>query len=472
MAVVFALAPRAFPAGRTLVPAVDLPPRARRPRPRARRLRPLGAALPEGRGPQRLRRAVSRPRARGRSGRSGPPRSSSPDRAGAGATCSGSPWPASLAAALAATGVVGSAAPPAEGRAGAGRRPSTRARRACRASRRSGSSRSWPCRAAASSTCGRPTRRPARGCCASEVFTDFDGRRWTNAARAGRSRRARSATILAARRRRRLVSGPLLADTGAWFPACRPPARRRRDEGGPRSRSSSTSRTWDAGPSSCPARVGRRDGGRALPGGGPIRQHPAARRACRFASTARGCAPRPRRSGASPLRRRPRARASRCPPSSTRGCGRSPAAWRPSADAARAAGRHRARTCRPATATRSRPGAFRTGDPLAEFLFEKKAGYCEYFASAAVVLLRLQGVPARFVKGLSVGPQTDQGGGLHVVRDSDAHAWVEAWIPGEGWVEADPTPPGQFAEAHGTRGLLPAVPPARARRAVRRRGPG
>ena len=65
-----------------------------------------------------------------------------------------------------------------------------------------------------------------------------------------------------------------------------------------------------------------------------------------------------------------------------------------------------------------RPGAFRTGDPLAEFLFEKKAGYCEYFASAAVVLLRLQGVPARFVKGLSVGPQTDQGGGLHVVRDS------------------------------------------------------
>jgi hypothetical protein len=91
------------------------------------------------------------------------------------------------------------------------------------------------------------------------------------------------------------------------------------------------------------------------------------------------------------------------------------------------------------------PGAFRTGDPLAEFLFEKKAGYCEYFASAAVVLLRLQGVPARFVKGLSVGPQTDVGGGLHVVRESDAHAWIEAFVPGEGWVEEDPTPPGQFA---------------------------
>lgn len=96
------------------------------------------------------------------------------------------------------------------------------------------------------------------------------------------------------------------------------------------------------------------------------------------------------------------------------------------------------------------PGPFRRdGDPLAEFLFEKKRGYCEYFASAAVVLLRLRDVPARYVKGLSVGPQSDMGGGLHVVRESDAHAWVEAWIPGEGWVEADPTPPGQFADARG-----------------------
>jgi hypothetical protein len=99
------------------------------------------------------------------------------------------------------------------------------------------------------------------------------------------------------------------------------------------------------------------------------------------------------------------------------------------------------------------PGPFRPdGDPLAEFLFEKKKAYCEYFASAAVVLLRLQGVPARFVKGLSVGPQTDMGGGLHVVRESDAHAWVEAWILGEGWVEADPTPPGQFESARGAPG--------------------
>jgi transglutaminase-like putative cysteine protease len=100
------------------------------------------------------------------------------------------------------------------------------------------------------------------------------------------------------------------------------------------------------------------------------------------------------------------------------------------------------------------PGAFRGADPLAEFLFEKKAGYCEYFASAAVVLLRLQGVPARFVKGLSAGPETDVGGGLRVVRESDAHAWIEAYVPGEGWVEEDPTPPGALAGARPPAGAL------------------
>ena len=97
-------------------------------------------------------------------------------------------------------------------------------------------------------------------------------------------------------------------------------------------------------------------------------------------------------------------------------------------------------------------GSFRTGDPLAEFLFDKRAGYCEYFATAAAVLLRLQGVPARFVKGLSVGPH-NEAAGHYVVRDRDAHAWVEAWLPGEGWVEADPTPPRDFASLHPPRPL-------------------
>ena len=63
-------------------------------------------------------------------------------------------------------------------------------------------------------------------------------------------------------------------------------------------------------------------------------------------------------------------------------------------------------------------------------------------------------MPARFVKGLAVGPHTDQGDGLHVVRESDAHAWVEAWVPGEGWVEADPTPPGDFMASRPRPSLL------------------
>jgi transglutaminase-like putative cysteine protease len=98
-------------------------------------------------------------------------------------------------------------------------------------------------------------------------------------------------------------------------------------------------------------------------------------------------------------------------------------------------------------------GEFQTGDPLAEFLLVKKRGYCEYFATAAAVLLRLQGVPARYVKGFSVGPQNLYPAHLgvpshYVVRERDAHAWVEAWIEGEGWVEADPTPPDGFARLH------------------------
>ena len=97
-------------------------------------------------------------------------------------------------------------------------------------------------------------------------------------------------------------------------------------------------------------------------------------------------------------------------------------------------------------------GSFRTGDPLAEFLFDKRAGYCEYFATAAAVLLRLQGVPARFVKGLSVGAH-NEAAGHYVVRDRDAHAWVEAWLPDDGWVEADPTPPRDFAALHPPRPL-------------------
>jgi len=80
-------------------------------------------------------------------------------------------------------------------------------------------------------------------------------------------------------------------------------------------------------------------------------------------------------------------------------------------------------------------------DPLADFLFTRKQGHCEYFASALTVLLRTAGIPARIVTGFLGGeynPITD----LWVVRSSDAHSWVEAWIPGHGWSTFDATPGG------------------------------
>ena len=89
------------------------------------------------------------------------------------------------------------------------------------------------------------------------------------------------------------------------------------------------------------------------------------------------------------------------------------------------------------------PGRFHSRQPIAEFLFEKKKGYCEYFASAAALLLRLQGVPTRYVSGFS--PSEGRVAGHYVVRESEAHAWIEALLPERGWVELDPTPAAQLA---------------------------
>jgi protein-glutamine gamma-glutamyltransferase len=79
-------------------------------------------------------------------------------------------------------------------------------------------------------------------------------------------------------------------------------------------------------------------------------------------------------------------------------------------------------------------------DPLTYFLFLRKKGHCEYFASAMTVMLRTLGIPARLVNGFQSGtynPLTD----LYLVRASDAHSWVEAWLPRRGWTTFDPTPP-------------------------------
>ncbi len=79
-------------------------------------------------------------------------------------------------------------------------------------------------------------------------------------------------------------------------------------------------------------------------------------------------------------------------------------------------------------------------DPLAHFLFETRAGHCEYFASAMAVMLRTLGIPSREVNGFLPGEYNSLGGD-YIVRASDAHSWVEAYFPGNGWVVFDPTPP-------------------------------
>jgi transglutaminase-like putative cysteine protease len=78
-------------------------------------------------------------------------------------------------------------------------------------------------------------------------------------------------------------------------------------------------------------------------------------------------------------------------------------------------------------------------DPLASFLFDVKAGHCEYFATAMTVLLRVGGIPARVVTGYYGGRYVERGN-YYAVRQGDAHAWVEVWFPQEGWVTFDATP--------------------------------
>ena len=80
-------------------------------------------------------------------------------------------------------------------------------------------------------------------------------------------------------------------------------------------------------------------------------------------------------------------------------------------------------------------------DPLANFLFERKRGHCEYFASSMAVMLRSLLIPSRIVTGFRGGEFNDLTGQF-VVRASDAHSWVEAYFPGSGWISFDPTPAG------------------------------
>jgi protein-glutamine gamma-glutamyltransferase len=79
-------------------------------------------------------------------------------------------------------------------------------------------------------------------------------------------------------------------------------------------------------------------------------------------------------------------------------------------------------------------------DPVSAFLFETRKGHCEYFASAMTIMLRSLGIPARLVIGFRSGEYNNIGDNW-IVRQYDAHSWVEAYIPPYGWIEFDPTAP-------------------------------
>ena len=80
--------------------------------------------------------------------------------------------------------------------------------------------------------------------------------------------------------------------------------------------------------------------------------------------------------------------------------------------------------------------------PCAFFLGEGKNGYCQMFSGSMATILRMLGIPARVAEGFTPG-KLDPRSRRFVVTDRDAHAWVEVYFPGAGWVAFDPTGPGR-----------------------------
>jgi transglutaminase-like putative cysteine protease len=95
-------------------------------------------------------------------------------------------------------------------------------------------------------------------------------------------------------------------------------------------------------------------------------------------------------------------------------------------------------------------------NPLEDFLFVSKRGHCEFYSTAMAVMLRSVGVPARNVTGF-VGGTFNRFSRSYVVRQGDAHSWVEAWVDGVGWIRFDPTPPSDAAPRSELTGALALV---------------
>ncbi|MFQ5428760.1 MAG: DUF3488 and DUF4129 domain-containing transglutaminase family protein [Phycisphaerae bacterium] len=83
-------------------------------------------------------------------------------------------------------------------------------------------------------------------------------------------------------------------------------------------------------------------------------------------------------------------------------------------------------------------------EPIEDFLFENKKGHCEYFASAMTLMCQAVGIRARMVNGYH-GGEYNPAGGFYLFRQRDAHAWVEVYLAGRGWIRFDPTPPAAVA---------------------------
>ena len=95
-------------------------------------------------------------------------------------------------------------------------------------------------------------------------------------------------------------------------------------------------------------------------------------------------------------------------------------------------------------------------ESIDDFLFRTSKGYCEHYASAFTYLMRAAGIPARMVAGY-LGGELNPYGEYLIVRQSDAHVWVEVWLSGKGWVRTDPTL--AVAPQRVDQGLAAALPP-------------
>ncbi len=104
--------------------------------------------------------------------------------------------------------------------------------------------------------------------------------------------------------------------------------------------------------------------------------------------------------------------------------------------------------------------ATQSNTPVEDFLFIRKTGYCEHYATAMILMLRSIGIPSRLVTGF-LASEWNRFGNYYTVRQRDAHAWVEVYFPHSGWITFDPTPPVALAQTNrwwqSVEGLLDSI---------------